>query len=69
MGRITYNHRIQKLSAQGEPRPSGGASAPNPGQFYQPAGLAVDGQGNVYVADSGNDRIQKLSIADPTPAR
>src|SRR5207237_1574381 len=32
-----------------------------PGQLHRPAALAVDGDGNIYVADSGNDRIQKLS--------
>lgn len=30
------------------------------GQFQRPAGLAVDAQGNVYVADSRNNRVQKL---------
>ncbi len=33
------------------------------GLFIKPAGLAVDQQGNLYVADSGNNRIQKF---DPT---
>jgi DNA-binding beta-propeller fold protein YncE len=33
---------------------------PNP--FDQPISMAVDGQGNLYVADSGHDRIQ---IFDP----
>ena len=30
------------------------------GRFIKPAGLAVDGDGNLYVADSGNHRIQKF---------
>jgi len=34
-----------------------------PGQFASPTGVAVDGQGNVYIVDSGNNRIQKLSPA------
>ncbi len=29
-----------------------------PGQFSNPSGIAVDGDGLVYVADSSNDRIQ-----------
>jgi DNA-binding beta-propeller fold protein YncE len=32
-----------------------------PGRFENPHGLAVNARGNVFVADSGNDRIQKLS--------
>ena len=31
------------------------------GQFYYPRGVAVDRSGNVYVADTGNNRIQKFS--------
>ena len=31
------------------------------GQFIEPSGVAVDGAGNVCVADIGNDRIQKFS--------
>ena len=35
------------------------------GQLNNPHGLVIDGNGNVYVADCGNDRIQKFS-ADGT---
>lgn len=38
---------------------AGGQTAP--GQFRFPYGMAVDAAGNVYVADTGNNRIQKLS--------
>ena len=31
------------------------------GQFYKPFDMSLDSQGNVYVADSGNHRIQKFS--------
>jgi len=38
----------------------GGARGAGPGQFLEPSGIAVDAQGNVYVADKGNHRIQKF---------
>src|SRR5580765_5337043 len=31
------------------------------GQFNGPAGMAVDANGNVYVADYGNHRVQKFT--------
>ncbi|VDB01162.1 hypothetical protein S1OALGB6SA_2263, partial [Olavius algarvensis spirochete endosymbiont] len=33
-------------------------------QFYYPAGVAVDSSGNVYVVESGNHRIRKITPAD-----
>ncbi|WP_165452164.1 S-layer homology domain-containing protein [Paenibacillus thalictri] len=63
------NHRIQKLTpgANGAPdswsewKKSGGGSGSGLGEFNAPYGIAVDGGGNVYVADTGNHRIQKLT--------
>ncbi len=34
--------------------------APSTGTFKRPAGVAADGAGNVYVADTGNGRVQKF---------
>jgi tripartite motif-containing protein 71 len=31
------------------------------GEFSYPYGVAADAHGNVYVADTGNHRIQKFS--------
>jgi hypothetical protein len=32
-------------------------------RFYEPQGAAVDGAGNVYVADTANDTIRKITLA------
>ena len=31
-----------------------------PGYFREPSGLAVDGQGNLYVADAGDRRVRRI---------
>jgi uncharacterized protein (TIGR03663 family) len=38
-----------------------GVKGSGPGQFNEPRGLAVDSGGNIYVVDSKNNRVQKLS--------
>ncbi|SCW80545.1 DNA-binding beta-propeller fold protein YncE [Paenibacillus tianmuensis] len=62
-----YNHRVQKLTVAtgvwSEWKKSGGGAGSGPGEFNYPSGVAVDGDGNVYVADSDNNRIQKLTAA------
>jgi DNA-binding beta-propeller fold protein YncE len=42
-------------------RRSIGSKGKKPGQFREPVGLAVGSNGNVYVPDTHNKRLQKLS--------
>ena len=39
-----------------------GSQGMDNGQFQSPTGLAVDSDGNVFVSDFGNYRIQKLRL-------
>lgn len=51
-------HRIVKLDAQGRFLKQWGTRGPAPGQVEVPHGIALDGQGRVYVADRWNDRVE-----------
>lgn len=55
------NSRIQKFSPTGMPLAQWGTFGSGPGQFNTPVGIAVDQQGDIYVAEEGGARIQKLS--------
>ncbi|MGH7978579.1 MAG: hypothetical protein ACREE6_04345, partial [Limisphaerales bacterium] len=67
----TADNTIRKIAADGAVStlagsPGRGGSADGEGTnalFNAPAGIAVDGSGNVYVADTGNDTIRKITPA------
>src|ERR1041385_8924102 len=52
------NARVAKFNSKGEFIKSWGSKGTGPGQFGTARAIAVDAQGNVYVADSTNKRIQ-----------
>lgn len=52
------NSRIAKVDPEGNWLKSWGAPGDQPGQFNVPHSIAADAQGNIYVADRGNRRIQ-----------
>jgi uncharacterized protein (TIGR03663 family) len=65
----TGNSRIIRLDSAGVlinswgTRTPEGQLPPAPGSFVEPWGIALDGQGNVFVADTWNHRIQKFDPA------
>ncbi len=62
----TLNNRIQEVQSDGTPVAQWGSLGSAPGQFANPApnapmGVAVAPDGDVYVGDAGNHRVQRFS--------
>ena len=57
------NHRVQRLTAQGAYSAAWGGPGTAPSQFNSPQGLAIDAQGVLYVADTDNNRVQRINLA------
>lgn len=64
----TANHRIRRLTPDGQVSTFAGTGfegfkdgAGTVAQFYLPSGLDLDASGNLYVADTANHRVRKVT--------
>jgi len=68
----TFNHRVRRvdvgtglistLAGTGTSGFSGDGAAATSAQLYYPFGVAVDGGGNVFIADSSNHRVRRVDV-------
>jgi sugar lactone lactonase YvrE len=60
---IAPNRKAGTIAGSGVPGPAGDGGAAAAAQLNFPSGVAVDRAGNVYVADSANNRIRVIGAA------
>ena len=58
----TGTHQIKKLSTDGTLLATIGHQGSDKGAFNNPNAVVVDQQGNIYVSDSDNHRVQELDL-------
>ena len=72
------NHRIRKVTVStgiittiagngGTGSYSGDGGPATSAGLYYPNGLTLDSTGNVYIADTGNSRVRKVTVATVAP--
>jgi sugar lactone lactonase YvrE len=64
----TYNDRVRVITPDGDVRTVAGAGSPgyadgdaNAARFDTPSGVAVAANGDLFVADTGNDRLRRVT--------
>jgi uncharacterized protein (TIGR03437 family) len=62
---VTPDGNINTIAGNGNPGFSGDGGLATQALLQNPFSVAVDQQGNVYVADTGNNRIRRLTPAIP----
>ncbi|MBD9722498.1 RICIN domain-containing protein [Streptomyces caniscabiei] len=63
--RVTTDRKISTFAGTASPGPGGDGGPAGSAQLRNPHGVAVDGAGNVYIADQNNHRVRMVA-ADKT---
>jgi sugar lactone lactonase YvrE len=58
---VTASGRLSVTAGTGSPGFSGDGGPAISAQLFLPGGLAVDASGNLFIADSGNNRVRKVT--------
>ena len=64
---VTADGHIATIAGTGDAVYNGDSGPALEIALYNPAGLTLDGQGNVWVADAGNNRVRRLTAAQAAP--
>ena len=64
--RINPDGTITTIAGTGQSGFSGEGGPATSAQLNQPSGIALDATGNLYIADSGNNRIRRVAASDQT---
>jgi len=59
--RVISGGQVSTFAGNGTLGYTGDGAAATAAQLYSPSGVAVDSQGNVYIADTGNSVVRKVS--------
>ena len=59
--RLDAGNSLTRIAGNGKPGFSGDSGPAVDAQFNNPNGLAVDKSGNLYIADTGNGRVRRIS--------
>ena len=63
--RVGLDGIITTVAGTGDPGFSGDGGPPTQARLQGPHGVVVDAAGDVYIADTANDRIRKVSAPKP----
>jgi sugar lactone lactonase YvrE len=66
--KVDTNGIISTMAGNGHPTYAGDGGAATNASFWIPEGVALDASGNLYIADTINDRIRKVFLGSGFPA-